>query len=333
MDKAKIKKASAIFGVILGVYAALIAVCTFFDLEISKAINVMGEGKYYPENFFGRVFETIGVIPVYAVTSLALSIIFHFVMRENSCGKKAKIICGVIAAAICVALGYKMFKQSFGYIAIHFGFDYMLGGVTDEIAYVLAGAISTAALLYLMKDVSDDFLNKTFRWAIVVLFTAAISQAIVQSVKVFAGRARYATLNVAGSFDEYTPWYIFGGKRVPSDELLTFGAGKDAYRSFPSGHSAASAVSLTLMLLPMCFGIKKDKVSFWLLTILPVVFTLGTMISRVIEGAHFCTDVLFGSLASILGIYVGVIVSPLITKNLKLSDKSVKKRVVEEIIS
>lgn len=330
MQFIKLKKASVIFAAISGVFVVLVAVCTFFDLDISKAISIIGAGKYYPESFLGRFFETFGVIPVYAVTAFALSIVFHYVLREKSCPTVVKCICGVIIAGICVALGRKMYNQTFKYAAIHFGFDDELGGITDEIAYWLAGALSTGALLFFMKDVSDEFLNKTLVWAIVVLFAAAISQAFVQGLKNLAGRARFATLNVQGDFSDYSRWYEFKGKRAPSNELLTLGAGGDAYRSFPSGHSAASGVSLAIAFLPACFGIKKEKVSFWLLTVLPIAFTLGTMLSRIIEGAHFCTDVLFGAYFVVLGIYIGISVTARAFKNFKPLKNEKRKQIVEE---
>ena len=327
------KKITSVYIIAIVALAALFAICTFFDFEISKAITIIGEGKYYPESLAGRFFETFGVIPVYALPAFALSIIFHYFMREKAGDKAVKAICGVIIGILCAVLGYMMFKKVFKYVSIHFGFDDLLGGVTDEIAYALMGVLSAGALLYFMKDVSDEFLNKTFAWAVMVAITAAGSQLVVQGVKLFAGRARYATINVTGDSGLYTPWYIFNGSRVPSNEMLTLGAGSDAFRSFPSGHTAAAAVSLCLAVLPVFFGLKKNNVSFWLLIVLPSIFTLGTLVSRVVEGAHYCTDVIFSLACVITAIYFGLKVSFALQKKIKPLGSDLPKRVTEEKLS
>ncbi len=310
---AKNKKELIIFCCITAVFAALIAVFTFFDLQISKAVTIIGTGKFYPESAFGRFFESFGVVPVYAFTAFALVVVFYNALYRFAKTKKAKTLrlitlcaCAFFAALMC----YAMFKKVIKYVAIHKRFDYMLGGVSDEIAYVLLGCMSAAALIYFMKDVSRSFLNGALAWALVVIFAAAFSQAAVQGVKLFSGRARYALMNVLDDFSLYTPWYKFTLGRVVTDDMLTLGAGADAFKSFPSGHSAAAAISLTLCLIPYFFKKPCNKAAKIILIVLPAAFTLGTMVSRVIEGAHFCTDVLFGCYAVIAGIYIALTFIP-----------------------
>lgn len=311
--EAKNKKTLIIFCCITAVFAALIAVFTFFDLQISKAITIIGAGKFYPESALGRFFESFGVVPVYAITAFALSVVFYNAFYRSAKTKKTKalrltVLC--VAAFFIALMFYAMFKKVIKYIAIHQGFDYTLGGVSDGVAYVLLGCISAGALLYFMKDASRSFLNGALVWSLVVIFTAAFSQAAVQGVKLFSCRARYALMNVLDDFSLYTPWYDFTLGRVVTDEMLTLGAGADAFKSFPSGHSAAAAMALTLCLLPWLLKKPCNKVVKVVATVLPIAFTLGTMVSRVVEGAHFCTDVLFGCYAVIAGIYIALAFIP-----------------------
>lgn len=330
--KAENKKTLIIFCCVTAVFAALIAVFTFFDLQISNAVTIIGAGKFYPEGVLGRFFESFGVVPVYAITAFALSIVFYNAFYRSAKTKKGKavrftVLC--VAAFFIALMGYAMFKKVIKYVAIHLKFDYTLGGMLDQIAYVLLGVMSGAALLYFMKDASRSFLNDALSWALIVVFTAAFSQGVVQGLKPIFGRARYATMNVLEDFSLYTPWYKITLNRVVSNEMLTAGVGADAFKSFPSGHSAAAAMSLTLCMLPWFLKKPCGKVIKTVAIVLPIAFTLGTMVSRVIEGAHFCTDVLFGCYAVIAGMYIAVAFIPNSIKRLKpLSDR--KRGVIYE---
>lgn len=316
---AKSKKSIIIFCSVTAAFLAAIVICTFFDLQISEKITIIGAGKFYPESVLGRFFETFGVIPVYAFTAFALSVVFHNVYRRSAEDKNDKILRGTLlglSAFLVALMCYAMFKKVIKYVAIHFDFEYTLGGVLDHVAYVLLGLMSGAALLYFTKDLFNSYLNKTLCWALVVIFTAAFSQLIVQSVKSFSGRARYATMNVLEDFSLYTPWYKFKAGRTVSDEMLTLGVGSDGFKSFPSGHSAAAAMSLLFCVCPLVLKTRKKPIKI-LLIALPIVFTLGTMISRVVEGAHFATDVLFGCYSVLLGAYIAFLFIPAELKKLK----------------
>ncbi len=315
------KKTLIIFCAVTAVFVALICVFSFFDLQISKKISIIGAGKYYPESVSGRFFETFGVIPVYALTAFALALVFHNALRRSALterGKIFKVFVLILSAFFTALMCFGMFKKAISYTLIHFSADYLLGGGTDMVAFVLLGIMSGAALLYFCKDLSSSFLNKTFCWALIVIFAAAFSQGITQGIKLFSGRARFATMNVLNDFSLYTPWYKFVSGRKVTDDMLTAGIASDAFRSFPSGHSAASTMLLCFCLLPYFLRGEKgeNKPLKLVCLILPIAFTLGTMASRVIEGAHFLTDVLFGSYSVIAGIFIAICFIPSLAKRL-----------------
>jgi len=98
---------------------------------------------------------------------------------------------------------------------------------------------------------------------------------LIQPIKHFWGRARFKDLDVFHS--NFTEWFIPNGI--------------NGNQSFPSGHAAMGWMILPLLLL--VFNRSKNvKVS---LLILIISWGLAVSLSRVIIGAHYASDVLFGS--------------------------------------
>ena len=81
---------------------------------------------------------------------------------------------------------------------------------------------------------------------------------------------------------EFTPWYLIQGFTTDNE-----------FMSFPSGHSANSSTVIWLTLLPL--WLKSLRPYKTLLSIAAYLWLICVMISRVIMGAHFSTDVLVGA--------------------------------------
>lgn len=58
-------------------FAALMAVASFYDLEISRKLSSLKEGEYYARGLFERLFETIGALPLFITVDFAAAVIFH----------------------------------------------------------------------------------------------------------------------------------------------------------------------------------------------------------------------------------------------------------------
>ena len=71
--------------------------------------------------------------------------------------------------------------------------------------------------------------------------------------------------------------------------------GNDAFKSFPSGHTVAAAASFGGIIIPEMYeNMKKWKPLFWAI---PIAYTVLVAISRIVAGAHYLSDVLFGGFA------------------------------------
>ena len=105
----------------------------------------------------------------------------------------------------------------------------------------------------------------------------------VQVVKYFWGRVRFRELDAV--YSQFTPWYLPQG--------IT------GFDSFPSGHAAMGWMLLAVLIL-------LDNKKKWLKNlVLTLIILWGVLLamSRVIIGAHFASDVLFGSFFIIIAFF------------------------------
>jgi len=102
----------------------------------------------------------------------------------------------------------------------------------------------------------------------------------VSLVKIFWGRIRFRDLT--GYYSDFTPWYL------PQ--------GINGNQSFPSGHAAMGFMLIAL------FVFFADKPFYKRIIIKGLIISWGITVctSRVIIGAHFTSDVLFGAFAMII---------------------------------
>jgi membrane-associated phospholipid phosphatase len=99
-------------------------------------------------------------------------------------------------------------------------------------------------------------------------------------IKYVWGRVRFRELDAA--FSQFTPWYCPQG--------IT------GFDSFPSGHAATGFILLAIIIL-------LEKKKLWIKNLALVVIILWGILlasSRVVIGAHYASDVLFGSFFIIL---------------------------------
>jgi membrane-associated phospholipid phosphatase len=108
----------------------------------------------------------------------------------------------------------------------------------------------------------------------------------IQLVKIFWGRVRFRDLDALHS--NFTNWYLPNG--------IT------GHESFPSGHAAMAWMLLPLIiLLP-----KKNKIAIIFTVGVITVWGIAVPLSRLVIGAHYASDVLFGSFIVIISFLVFV---------------------------
>ena len=312
-------------GIFAIVTAVLIVLATFFDLAVSKILtkDSLTAGEYISQSGFALFFEAVGCVPFYIMPAIAATIAFWFFARK---GNKGLYVVAALCAVASVALYTLLFKDLFAYTAEYLGANliensegvltakHLAGsGYIQAICVVLAAAV-TAGVVALWKRIPRATNDKMIWWALAIVGAAAF-MLIVHFVKSPIGRVRFRTMNYIGDtdFELFTPWYVLNGKRVLIERSLAGVVGStpqtkaalivasDTCKSFPSGHTFSAAMVYTLLALPYVSdkcNTKGVKLVLWLGT---VGFTGIVAISRIVAGAHYFSDVLFGGTICFVG--------------------------------
>jgi len=252
----------------VAVFAALAVLFAFTDWQISQAL-------YNPEAGWAHFMEAYGQVPGSFLGVLGAGIL----LRTYKVQKDIKSIAGVIG------LGLLALFASFGMSAD------LLGAQVDP------DNLNTTALLILTLTVIlvVQIVLRRFSYEVVSQYKTAAQAGLllmflggfitVWIVKIPWGRWTYRDILEAGNTALFTPWYL------PQ--------GNNGHHSFFSGHTALSFVVTGYL-----YYMKKD---FNARNIFLAIFVLWGVIggmSRIVAGAHFASDVLFGAGETLLWFFL-----------------------------
>lgn len=260
----KLEKKMGLYAV--GLLVVLMSVFSFTDLAISTAI-------YNPESLYGKFFEAFGEFPGAIVGTFSVAALI--ITRDRIVKWKSAIS----------IIGYGILLVLFGLMSAVMPFNYLEG---PKALVPVVAVLLMALCLYGASRIKPEYRAALKRAAIIGLLTFLCAIIIVNVIKNFWGRPRFRSMT--DPILNFTAWYLPQG--IASGE---------EFRSFPSGHSANSAVVIWISLLPTFLPSLKGKERP--LFIGAMVWALLVMFSRVVMGAHFASDVTVGvtiTLASFL---------------------------------
>lgn len=274
--------------IIFVLFIVLILIGTFLDLQISKTIADLNFGEYYSKNYFGLVFEVIGELPVYILACCCALIIMLNINYKN---KNLDLIVKLTFYILACGAMFLVFFKAFGYVFKHMDMKSFL--YEPYILTVFAFfAFSITMLIYLiLKKLDVATLQKLLIFAIFAILVISISNAITQSLKPIFTRERFRTMKLLNdsNFSGYTPWYI------PNTNIVDIaGIGSDAFKSFPSGHATSAASLVCLLFLFDLFPNLRTKTKKVILYLGVISWIVLVAISRIVMGAHYFSDVVFG---------------------------------------
>jgi membrane-associated phospholipid phosphatase len=243
--------------------AALILLATFADLPFEQAM-------YSPKSTFGAVFATLGMRPLYSLMPLCVGMLWGALIVNRQRIKAAVL---VFLTVINLAASYKTLVCLTGLIHNEYGWPEIAVAVNTVLFGVLAGGLG----VYFGKKNPDEVLKA----ALIGVIAIVGGRTILDILKEAWGRQRFLTMDNPAS--QFTPWY------APQKSAMS----NDTYKSFPSGHTFSAMTLLWLSLFPRFIDELKPKASAWSagLTIFAIVYTVLTMLSRIILGKHFLSDV------------------------------------------
>lgn len=263
-----LKKKSVIIVCILTTLLMLTA--SIWDLQISNTI-------YAPDSLFAKFFERYGEsISMFAGFGGAA---FLFASASATpAGKKRKLRYGLAGFGLYLAAIGLLVVSVSGLIKTH-----DLLGFAQNMA-VLALAFCLFFFCLKRADRSDPEL--LLRIGIVMVLVSLGQTLLVNIIKVPWGRPRYRSIIITEGL-EFQPWWITGRSLRDAYEGIL---AHEEFKSFPSGHVASATCSFALPLLSLAVPRIKEKP----LLLLAIVWTVCTMIARIMIGAHFLSDVTVG---------------------------------------
>lgn len=262
----------------------LLVIGAFFDFEISSFLAI-------PRNIVYTCGSIIGIIIGYACLAFIAGGLFRLGLNESRIGYKFILfVLSLVSMALTI---YYSGREYFG----PNGFDIPK---LSFIGYIIA-VLSSCAIAWLGFNTFKDG-NAKYAWIYLalVLVVFLLSSGIgVMLLKGFYHRPRFRTI-ILGD----VPFYAFGKRCTEYLEYMeNFNILKEEFKSFPSGHSAVSALTIALAILTSCANEKVRKHQNKLL-IISIVITACTMLFRILAGAHFLTDVSVGALLTVLCCFV-----------------------------
>jgi membrane-associated phospholipid phosphatase len=240
---------------LVSVWIMLAVIFGIYDLDISKTI-------VNPNSSWAKFLENYGMIPGLFVILSGIYIYYSFIKAKSEVWSyMQKIVFFLVSTGL-----------------IFYLFDILLSNIaSDHLILFLITSFSINLIIFLVLHKANQVQSAiAIRYSKVVLGMALFGYVIfIQVVKYFWGRVRFRELDAA--FSQFTPWYLPQG--------LT------CFDSFPSGHAAMGWMLLALLIL---LANKKQWVEY---SVFILIFLWGVTLalSRVVIGAHYASDVLFGS--------------------------------------
>lgn len=273
----------------VSVFVILLLIATFFDLSISNILvhNSIPIGKFYSSDVFGRFIEYVGSSPIYLFGAFACLIFMHKIYEYKDYRKYLAIIFIMILVIL--------YKECVGDIVKYYCRNNEIehiyeNNVTSLILYSI-GVVLAGVSVFFYRKVSKEKNDNLVRFAFVILCTA-LCYLLIELIKTPVGRMRYRAMHLINDFSFFTPWYEISNARelLSGNELLP----SDSFKSFPSGHTFSGGVIYVLICMPYLyskFDTKRWKIVWYLI---PICYTATVGIFRIVVGAHYMSDVLFG---------------------------------------
>lgn len=272
--------------IITGLVGIILLILGFvFDFSLTNKV-------YDPvnTNMLGVILAGFSELPVCFALAFAGSILIVYNPKEgNKVYEVLSIIVGAVALGLSVYYCYDTWQEYMSF-AMNTGKDTFFK-ITGVIFSILFNAAVVLFVIFFTKKFNRR--NMLFLAIFFLIFVAAVS-ATTTGMKYLWSRPR--------------PRYIFAQEGVdPATlfknawELNSFYAFKESEcKSFPSGHSAYATIGMFIfpLLTLLSDKRKEDRKLQIVLFYVGFIWALITMLSRVLAGAHFLSDVAAGYLVT-----------------------------------
>lgn len=255
-----VKEKKVLFGTMIA-YGVMMLIFTFADLRAALMI-------YNADSVFARCFEIVGTLPMPFIAVFACVALLMTDDRAH----------GVRRLPVCVLIYFLLAFLVF-YACLSFGHAVSGGWIP---LLILAAAWVPVSKKLIRGITGKGNQADLRRAAFIALCGCAAAVFGPMLIKEIMSRPRFYLLE--NPVSDFTFWFV----RHPHTPT-------SADTSFPSGHSAQAVTCTALLLIPMF--IEKCRTKRYSVTVLCAAsaFTVCVMVSRMILGMHYATDVITGS--------------------------------------
>ncbi len=255
--------------VTISIFVVLMTILAIGNLDYTISNAIINE-----HSVFARFFDIFGEIPAMGGVILGITLLYGGRNRDK---KWWNILSTVISAIFITLVAGMLYFNIARYI-----FHEEVSDITTfaYIVVLLFTVMTITAAFYLAHNKGHKWRGlKRHAWLLIALtFSSMISVNVIKSIW---ARPRMRSIT---DVSEFKHWYEISG--WSNDNEL---------KSFPSGHTANAWVALAYVIfIPY---IKNIKARTWI--IIASVWGSCVALARVIQGAHFLSDVLVGSYITI----------------------------------
>ena len=255
--------------IIMSIIGILIG--SFWDLQINALFYNRG-------SFYSELFKTIGEIPVVLIILLSSGILIRLNVMEDKpyfWNLPWIVLWLIFAYTNTIPISYLKNSYTIGWSFIS----------------IIIYFIITLAII---RKVPIHDSNAVRKVAYIAIISCILSAVAIKGIKSLWGRMRYFHMVELNDFSGFSPWY-----------LRQSIAKNDIYKSFPSGHSVNASLVALCSLLPLVFVKLKNYQTR--ITLVIIVWILLVTTSRIVDGAHFISDIS-------TGVFIGSIIQFVLIK-------------------
>ena len=268
---------------ILMFFGILFFVGTFTDEFISQTL-------FSPGNTVASVITSLGLIPYFAAPMLFCGALYERAVHSSQ-SKAVKVILCVLCVLTALFVGF----IGGGSLADKNCFGMLFPSINRNIPVILILSIVFEYPLFFVgyhfaKKTEDKLLVQRIIGLFVILVLAF---AVMQGLKYTFNRPRYRTVMLGYDGIGFVPWYTRFEGAAEFSEL--YGINGDEFLSFPSGHSILS-ISAMYILPSFSWIFPKLKKHQFMLVMTGFLFGIIIMLTRVMLGAHYLSDVSMGAI-------------------------------------
>lgn len=285
-----------VYWIVLGVILILLIIGTFVDLSIAEAV-------YNRDSAFGEFFAVVAMIPIWTLIPMSAGLMFGaLIIQFGNLG----VIWRVVYTCMLVFGIYATYERTSGF----YGSRHLHGLPFTTLVYIVIAAFLLAAALGAYASHKNP--EAVLRAAFVGIIAVAGGRMLLDVFKDMWGRQRFWTMEDTAA--QFTAWYQ---PQFPiAERMAEMG---DKIKSFPSGHSFGGISVLWLSMFPAFLDSCKKNRKAWSngAAIFALCFWVLVMVSRLVLGEHFLSDVSMSAIIFLVAFMASNAVIGKLAKNKK----------------